>query len=132
MPDHPLLLLVDDDAHLLQLLGMCLEGYGFDVITACNGLDALKYYDTYGGTFEAIISDVQMPQMIGYDFLKQIRNKGYQGRLVLMSGHLSVNELKNCIDIEISGFFHKPFEVHLLAALLSNKAEQVRHFPDAV
>jgi hypothetical protein len=43
---------------------------------------------------------------------------GYKGRIVVMSGHLTVKELQEYKPHAISGFFHKPFEIALLAAML--------------
>ena len=114
----PRVLLVDDDVPLLTLLTMCLQGYGFAVTTANKGAEALKQYHASHGKYAAIVTDAHMPEMDGLDFLKQVRSQGYKGRLILISGHLSAEELRAYADLEISGFFHKPFEPGMLATML--------------
>jgi len=112
------ILLVDDDVPLITLLAIGLKGYGFTVTTAGNGVEALRQYHAYCGNFSWIVTDAHMPQMDGLGFLREVRDVGYKGHVVLMSGHLSVEELRSYADVNISGFFHKPFETQLLATML--------------
>jgi CheY-like chemotaxis protein len=118
VPNLPRVLLVDDDARLLTLLAMCLRGYDFAITTANNGVEALEQYRACCGNFSAIVTDVHMPQMDGLEFLRTVRAQGYKGRLVLISGHVSSDELKAFAELSIGGFFQKPFEVRLLATML--------------
>jgi DNA-binding NtrC family response regulator len=59
-----------------------------------------------------------MPHLNGLGFVRSVREMGYKGRIVIMSGRLTVEELKEYEPHVITGFFHKPFEVALLAAML--------------
>jgi len=59
-----------------------------------------------------------MPQMNGLEFVRTIREIGYKGRIMVMSGRLNVKDLHAYQEHTISGFFHKPFETSLLAAML--------------
>jgi len=118
VPNLARILLVDDDVSLLTLLAMGLKAYGFAVTTAGNGIEALKEYHAHCGNFSSIVTDAHMPQMDGLGFLREVRGIGYKGRVVLMSGHLSVEELRNYAEVNISGFFHKPFEPQMLATML--------------
>ncbi len=101
-----------------QMLKIALGIYGFEVITASHGVDALMQYKVHEGQFGAIVSDHDMPQMNGLAFACSVRKMGYKGRIVVMSGRLTVEELKEYEPHTISGFFHKPFEVALLATML--------------
>lgn len=62
------ILIVDDSASLRQVVGIALKGAGYDVIDACDGVDALKKLD--GRKIHLIISDVNMPNMDGLSFVK--------------------------------------------------------------
>lgn len=62
-----------------------------------------------------------MVPMNGLEFVRTVRELGYRGRIVVMSGCLSREELKEYERHAISGFFHKPFNVSMLAALLLQK-----------
>lgn len=62
------ILVVDDSASLRQVVHIALKGAGYDVIEACDGKDALTKLD--GQKIHLIISDVNMPNMNGIDFVK--------------------------------------------------------------
>jgi len=60
--------IVDDSATLRQVVSMALKGAGYDVLEAVDGKDALSKLD--GRKIHLIISDVNMPNMNGIDFVK--------------------------------------------------------------
>jgi len=65
------ILIVDDSASLRQVVSIALKGAGYDVVDACDGKDALNKLD--GRKIHLIISDVNMPNMDGITFLKQVK-----------------------------------------------------------
>jgi DNA-binding NtrC family response regulator len=99
-------------------LKMGLGAYGFEVIVASHGIDALMQYKAYAGDFGAIVTDNDMPRMNGLELVRSVRKIGFKGRVVVMSGHLKAEDLRAYQDQAISGFFHKPFEMSLLATML--------------
>jgi CheY-like chemotaxis protein len=111
-------LCVEDNPEFRRILKLALERYGFDVITACHGRDALTQYEAHQGQFAAIISDNDMPEMNGLELIRSVRQMGYAGRVVVMSGRLGVEDLRAYQPLQISGFFSKPFNVSMLATLL--------------
>jgi CheY-like chemotaxis protein len=117
------ILVVDDDPALLTLLKAGLSRWGFDVICACHGVDAMMQYRACEGEIAAIITDVDMPQMGGLAFARSVREAGFKGRIVIMSGNLKPEELRAFECCRVSGFFSKPFDVSLLAAMLSGLGE---------
>jgi len=62
------IMIVDDSASLRQVVAISLKGAGYDVVEACDGVDALKKLD--GRKLHLIISDVNMPNMDGLTFVK--------------------------------------------------------------
>src|SRR5580704_11362064 len=67
------LLLVDDDLKLCRLVRQYLEPLGYSVSLAHNGEDGLRA--ALAGTFDAIILDVMMPRLDGFEVLKRLRAK---------------------------------------------------------
>jgi CheY-like chemotaxis protein len=65
--EWPKVLLVDDDFAILDGLSEFLEGQGFSVVSASNGIDALSQL-RLGLQVDAIVLDVMMPMMDGWDF----------------------------------------------------------------
>ena len=65
------IMIVDDSATLRQVVGIALKGAGYDVLEACDGKDALSRLD--GRKIHLIICDVNMPNMDGISFVKQMK-----------------------------------------------------------
>ncbi len=65
------ILVVDDSSSLRQVVGIALKGAGYEVIEACDGKDALGKID--GRKVHLIISDVNMPNMDGITFVKEVK-----------------------------------------------------------
>ncbi len=64
-------LVVDDSASLRQVVGIALKGAGYQVVEGCDGKDALAKLD--GRAVNLIISDVNMPNMDGITFVKEVK-----------------------------------------------------------
>lgn len=64
-------LIVDDSASLRQVVSLSLKGAGYQVIEACDGRDALGKLG--GQKVHLIISDVNMPNMDGISFVKEMK-----------------------------------------------------------
>jgi len=65
------ILIVDDSASVRQVVGIALKGAGYDVIEGCDGKDALTKLN--GQKIHLIISDVNMPNMDGITFVKEVK-----------------------------------------------------------
>lgn len=65
------ILVVDDSASLRQVVNIALSGAGYKVIEACDGKDALAKLN--GEKINLVISDVNMPNMDGITFVKELK-----------------------------------------------------------
>lgn len=67
------ILVVDDEAHILQVLSLKLRNAGYDVVTAVDGEEALEYATRRGEHApHLIITDFQMPYMTGLELCKAL------------------------------------------------------------
>jgi len=101
--------MVDDDVNLAGLVSRVLKEEGFTVMTAPNGQAGQKLLVNIRP--DLIILDVNMPEMNGLEFYKEIMD--YQGKAkfpVLMLTSRVLLE-KTFRDIEAAGFMAKPFKV---------------------
>ena len=64
-------MIVDDSASLRQVVNIALSGAGYTVIEACDGRDALGKLN--GDKIHLVISDVNMPNMDGISFVKELK-----------------------------------------------------------
>lgn len=77
------ILVVDDSASVRQVVSMTLKNAGHQVVEAVDGRDALKKLDAH--RFNLVISDVNMPNMDGISFIKEMKKKSdYRFTPVLM------------------------------------------------
>lgn len=109
MPNSPKprILVVDDDARIRESLGMLLTSVGYEVDMANNGAGAVSYLK--GSVPDLIISDLEMPEMSGMQFISQIRTQYPSVLIVAMSGDYQVPA-----SIIADGFYPKEQHPHLL------------------
>lgn len=112
------ILCVEDNPILQEVWKIGLKKYGFEVVTASDGRDALMQYKAHGGNFGAIVTDNDMPRMNGLELVDSLRAKGFKGRIVVMSRDFKPGDLQAYHDHAVSGFFQKPSEIDLLATML--------------
>jgi len=80
------ILLVDDDAAVRGLIKIILEGQGFHVIEAEDGLCALSALHNLGGLLCLIVSDVRMPRLDGIGLCKRVKGEFPRIPVLLYSG----------------------------------------------
>ena len=82
-----LILVVEDEQTVLDLAAVSLRSQGYDVLTACGPLDALKIFDRTGEKINLVLTDVMMPVMSGPEMAKKMRQKHPGVKLLFMSGY---------------------------------------------
>ncbi|MEO8457304.1 MAG: response regulator [Chloroflexota bacterium] len=84
--EEPLrVLVIDDDQALLRMLRLSLASAGVNVVTASDGLIGLERLKEHG--FDVILLDLQMPNMDGRAFYREMRNRGYDTNVVIVSAY---------------------------------------------
>src|ERR1700735_4562242 len=109
------ILLVDDDLKLCRLVRQYLEPLGYSVSLAHNGEDGL--HAALGGSFDAIILDVMMPMLDGFEVLKRLRAKS-NGPWLMLTG--LGEEADRIVGLEIGAddYLPKTFSTRELLARL--------------
>ena len=120
------LLLVDDDpALLLALSGTLQIRLNPCSIDACeSAVQALEFLKAH--TYATIISDVTMPDMNGWQFLRAVKQSRVDTPVFLMSGNPHPVVIKNALDAGASGFFAKPFDRDEFVATIRQGMEVFR------
>jgi DNA-binding response OmpR family regulator len=112
------ILCVDDNPQLLQTLALGFQAYGFEVITASHGIDALMQFEAHSGNFVAVLTDTDIPNMNGTVLVKNLRALDYRGQILVMSGHWTATNHHAYEDLAVNGFLQKPFEISMVATML--------------
>lgn len=102
-------LVVEDAAGLRKIVRRVLVDNGFDVTEAVNGKDALGIITNRGTPFDLVLSDVVMPELSGGRLLRELKQMGYTGRVMLMSGYAEDNaQLRDALRAGTT-LLEKPF-----------------------
>jgi len=111
-------LMVDDEAIMLEVGREMLEVIGYKVLTANDGKEAVKVYKNNRDTIDVVLLDMVMPNMGGgktYDRLKEINPNI---KVVLSSGYAIDGEATKILERGCNGFIQKPFNVSELSQKL--------------
>lgn len=107
----PRVLIVDDDEHILDFLGLALEDEGYEVDTAHNGADALTRVEA--SPPDVILLDLWMPVMDGWQFLREYRARPGPHAAVIALTAAQYDPVQHT-DIDADAFLTKPFSLDTL------------------
>jgi len=103
-------LLVDDEPMVRDLGNEILRSYGYQVVLACDGLEALEIYGNNGKEIDLVILDLLMPNLGGKETLVRLRELDPAAKVIICSGYGSRgNGLQQIITSRIN-MVHKPFK----------------------
>ena len=107
-------LVVDDEPDVLEALETALELDGHRVTTAGDGLDALT---TLGrGEFDAIVLDVLMPRLDGFEVCRRLRAAGNRTPILILTARDSEEDTIHGLDLGADDYLVKPFALGELLA----------------
>ncbi|MBC8400303.1 MAG: response regulator [Candidatus Marinimicrobia bacterium] len=109
------LLLVEDEEDLLLIIQTILAEYGYTVLTAENGIEALKQYQAHQSEIQLIISDVVMPEMGGVNLYKNIHVKDSKIKFLFITGYTLDETFNKYIDWDGLDLLQKPFRKEEIA-----------------
>ena len=102
-------LLVDDEADLVESLAMALEGY-CDVVTARNGAEALDV--VLKDPPDAIVLDLMMPVMSGEELIVELQQRGITIPVIVASASRGVEA--RCNELGVQHCLQKPYRLQKL------------------
>ena len=111
------ILVVDDEISICLLLENFLS-QDYDVVSLNNGSDALEWLE--GNLPDLIISDIQMPKMDGYEFLTNVRKRGFTKHtpVLMLSARAESKERIKCYKLGAQDYLTKPFNPEELEELV--------------
>ena len=124
----PTVLIVDDEPNILDMLKEQLADFGYNIITACSGEEALQKAEELK-RIDILLTDIMMPYMNGIELAKKFNGLFPDTKIFFMSGYtfpsLNIHELPK----EKYSFFEKPFSIDRLnsefSKVLTNQIDSV-------
>jgi two-component system, cell cycle sensor histidine kinase and response regulator CckA len=104
-------LLVDDEDDIRDLGATLISQFGYKVITANNGKEALEVYQREGNCISLIILDLIMPVMDGRQCLTEILRVNPNAKVIIASGHLESGSARDVMAVGAKGFVPKPYDM---------------------
>ena len=118
-------LFVDDEVEFLELMHKRLTRRGMEVVTAPDGLTALKLLDQAmqsGQTFEIVVMDVRMPGMDGLETLRHMKEKAPKRPVILLTGHACMGVAVQGLDLGAYDYMLKPVAISELIIKMEEAA----------
>jgi PAS domain S-box-containing protein len=110
---HGRILLAEDNQANQKLINLRLSQAGAEVVTAGNGKEALDRTTEAaleGRPFDAVIMDMQMPVLDGYEAVRQLRARGFAEPIIAVTAFAMSEDREECIGLGCDDFVSKPIE----------------------
>ena len=110
------ILVVEDDGVLRAVACRAIRAFGYQVLTASNGREALEICEHHDERIHLIVADVVMPEMNGGDLARRIAEHHPAIKVLLMSGYMRDTVVRQNIVRDGVAFLEKPFTPDILVA----------------
>jgi DNA-binding NtrC family response regulator len=116
------ILFVDDDPQMRDLISDYFSAEEYSIVSAENGKGALDQLSQK--EFDAVITDVRMPEMDGLTLLHEIRTRDPIVPVILITAFGSIETAVEAIQDGATNFVPKPFKIHTLKTIVDKAIEQ--------
>jgi len=118
------MLIVDDEASILEFLAMLFESEGFAVETTRSTAEAQRAL--VGKSFDLVLCDILMPDGNGLDLLKEIKSASPNTAVVMMTAYTSTKTAIEAMRLGAYDYVSKPFDVEELKILTQKALERAK------
>jgi PAS domain S-box-containing protein len=113
-----LILVVDDEAAVQEITQTSLEIYGYKVLIASNGIEAIALYTRHKDEIKAVLMDIMMPSMDGTTAIRTLWEIDPNVKAIATSGLVSNEKLAQAAGAKIQAFLAKPYTLKDLLKVL--------------
>jgi PAS domain S-box-containing protein len=104
-----LILLIDDEASICEITKQTLEAYGYRVITAFNGGEAMTLYEANVNEIALVLTDMMMPGMDGPETIRALQELNPSVKIIASSGLIATGGSGDRSDVHVNDFISKPY-----------------------
>ena len=113
--------LAEDDEMVAEAVASALRRAGHSLSHETNGATAWQYLQEHLDDYDLLVLDVNMPGLDGIELAQRIRNTGrYQGRIMITSGRLGSDDLRQISEAKVDCVLNKPFRINEFLGAVSN------------
>jgi DNA-binding NtrC family response regulator len=106
-------LLVDDEKDFVETMAERMRARGMDVSATTRAMDALEKIEDE--SYDAIVLDLNMPEMDGLEVLKAIKKKRPELQIILLTGYATVEKGVEAMKLGAMDFVEKPADLEALS-----------------
>lgn len=105
-----------DETDIRELTKDALTPWGYTIITASSGEQALEVFGEKKSSIDLVILDLNMPGMGGYRCLEEILRIDPRARVIIASGYMAEGQIRKSLDLGAAGYIGKPYQISGLTA----------------
>lgn len=109
-----LILVVDDEVQIREITSKILEEYGYRVIVANDGAEAIALYLQHQEEIEAVLMDMMMPVMEGSASIRALNRINNEVKIIAVSGLIDKDKTMKIAKVNIHAFLTKPYTTERL------------------
>lgn len=126
----PIILVVEDDLHLMDGIREILELDNYRVLTASSGLEALEVLQSLEREPDLIVSDIMMPKMDGYQFFEEVRkiDAWLTVPFIFLTAKGEKADIRLGKSMGVDDYVTKPFSAEDLLVAVSSKLARLNQY----
>ena len=105
------IIIVDDEPDIIDIGQNTLEQFGYTVLTARNGEEAVEIYTRQGDRIDLVILDLGMPGMGGERCLRELLRMNPAAKVLIASGYAATQTVHSILEAGATGFMAKPYRL---------------------
>jgi CheY-like chemotaxis protein len=114
---------VDDEPVIAESIAFALESPHRRIVVAKDGQEALAL--AAKEKFDVVITDHRMPRSGGLELVRKLRQRKYGGKIVVLSGHLSPENIGTYEELAVDEVVGKPFDSDELREVIASFEDEL-------
>lgn len=119
----PRILIIDDDKNLLVMFRQLFSRHGYDDVSISTDYQSMLA-DISADAFDLIFCDIVLGENSGIDFLKEMKNKGVETPMVLMTGLPDIETAISAVRLGAFDYIRKPVEIESMLQITRKAMEK--------
>jgi DNA-binding response OmpR family regulator len=128
MAIRPQILIVEDEEAIARGLQLNFELEGYAPVVFGDGPSTLRHFDAHPGTVDAVVLDLMLPGMSGYEICRSIRERDPRVPILVLSARTLSEDRAHAFDCGTDQYMTKPFALPELLSRVRNLLDRRRRF----